>query len=118
MLLGFTLSIIGLQSFFFGCMAQVLTDYTGQARRRWTSVFRYTRAVGASVALFFVGLGLAAALVGKYLSNGLELPARAVSVDYLAVTGLLFMICGFSLFCFTLVLHATGVSYGRSDAES
>jgi glycosyltransferase involved in cell wall biosynthesis len=118
MLLGFTLSIIGLQSFFFGCLAQVLTDYTGQARRRWTLFFRYTRSVGASISLFFVGLGLAAALVGNYLSNGLELPDRTVSIDYLAVTGLLFMICGFSLFCFTLVLHATGVRYGRSDAKS
>jgi hypothetical protein len=38
-------------------------------------------------------------------------------VDYLAVTGALFMIVGFSLFCFTLVLHATGVRYGRPRGE-
>ncbi len=117
MLLGFTMAIIGLQSFFFGCLAQVLTDYSDRARRRWTTVFRYTRSVAASAALFVLGLGLAAALVVKYLTNGFDLPAQSVPVDYLAVTGLLFMIGGFTLFCFTLVLHATAVRYGRSHVE-
>ena len=46
MLLGLTLAVLGLQSFFFGCLAQVLSDYSGAARPRWTRVFRYTRAVG------------------------------------------------------------------------
>jgi hypothetical protein len=112
MLLGLTLCVLGLQSIFFGCLAQVLTDYSGRAREKWTSVFRYTRAVLGSVVLFFVGLGLAASLVVQYVSNGLELPRRTTLVDYLAVTGSLFMIAGFSLFCFTLVLHATSVRYG------
>jgi hypothetical protein len=114
MLLGLTMSIIGLQSFFFGCLAQVLTDYTGRARRRWTMTFRYTRTVVVSAGLFLLGLGLAAALVIEYVSNGLTLPSAKNPVDYLAVTGSLFMIAGFSLFCFTLVLHATGVCYGRA----
>ena len=117
MLLGLTLSIIGLQSFFFGCLAQVLTDYSGRANRRWIGVFRYTRAVAVSVALFCLGLGLAAALVFQYLSNGLELPRGNSPIDYLAVTGSLFMIAGFSLFCFTLVLHATNVRYGEARAD-
>ena len=112
MLLGVTLSLLGLQSFFFGCLAQVLTDYSDRARRRWLSVFRYTRTVLISVALFGLGLGLAAALVVRYLSDGLKLPPTTGSVDYLAVTGMFFMIAGFSSFCFTLVLHATGVRYG------
>lgn len=117
MLLGVTLSVLGLQSFFFGCLAQVLTDYSGCARRRWLSVFRYTRTVGISAALFGLGLGLAAALVVRYLGHGLQLPASTGFVDYLAVTGLLFMIAGFTSFCFTLVLHATAVRYGRSGAD-
>lgn len=118
MLLGVTLAVIGLQSFFFGCLAQVLTDYSGRARERWLTLFRYTRSVGFSAGLFALGLGLAAALVVRYLSDGLKLPPSTGSVDYLAVTGLLFIIAGFSLFCFTLVLHATGVRYGwSSDAD-
>lgn len=114
MLLGVTLSVLGLQSFFFGCLAQVLTDYSGRARRRWMSVFRYTRTVAVSVLLFGLGLGLGADLVIRYLSNGLKLPASTGPIDYLAVTGLLFVIAGFSFFCFTLVLHATGVRYGSA----
>jgi glycosyltransferase involved in cell wall biosynthesis len=117
MLLGLTLSVIGMQSFFFGCLAQVLTDYTGRARRRWTTFFRYTRSVAISVGIFLLGLGLAASLVIEYLSDGLDLPSTSHPIDYLAVTGSLFMIAGFSLFCFTLVLHATGVRYGRGRAE-
>ena len=51
------------------------------------------------------------------LSNGLTLPSDTNPVDYLAVTGSLFTIAGFSLFCFTLVLHAAGVRYGRARDE-
>jgi glycosyltransferase involved in cell wall biosynthesis len=112
MLLGLTLSLLGLQSFFFGCLGQVLTDYSGRARARWENVFRYTRAVLLSFVLFLTGLCLAAALVIKYLTNGLTLPSNIGSLGYLAVTGSLFMIAGFTLFCFTLVLHATSVRYG------
>jgi glycosyltransferase involved in cell wall biosynthesis len=112
MLLGVTLSVLGLQSFFFGCLAQILTDYSGNARRKWTRAFRYTRAVAASAVLFVIGVSLATALVVAYLAHNLTLPPSTDVVDNLAITGLLFMISGFSLFCFTLVIHATGVRYG------
>ena len=45
MLLGVTLAVLGLQSFYFGCLAQVLCDYTDAARARWTRIFPYTRMV-------------------------------------------------------------------------
>ena len=48
MLLGLTLAVLGLQSFYFGCLAQVFCDYSGAARQRWTAIFRYTHAVGSS----------------------------------------------------------------------
>ena len=112
MLLGVTLSVLGLQSVFFGCLAQILTDYSGRARRRWISVFSYTRSMAVSGALLLCGLALSALLVFEYFDHGLTLPPDTGTIDYLAVTGLLFMIFGFSLFCFTLVLHATAVRYG------
>jgi glycosyltransferase involved in cell wall biosynthesis len=115
MLLGLTLSLLGLQSFFFGCLAQSLTDYSGRARQRWTRVFAYTRSAVASGLLFVAGVALAATLVAKYIANGLILPSNVGSASYLAVTGSLLMISGFSLFCFTLVLHATNVRYGPSS---
>jgi glycosyltransferase involved in cell wall biosynthesis len=115
MLLGVTLSILGLQSFFFGCLAQVLCDHTNQAGSRWTRLFSYTRTVATSALLFCIGLIMAVLLIVQYISNGLRLPTSPNAIDYLAVTGLLLMIIGFSTFCFTLLLHATGVRYGRVD---
>lgn len=112
MLLGLTFSVLGAQSFFFGCLAQVLSDYSGDTSRRWLRVFRYSRMVLLSACLFALGLGLALALVVFYLTHSLSLGATSSVVDHLAVTGVLFMILGFSTFCFTLVLHATRVRYG------
>ena len=41
MLLGMTVTLVGLHSFFFGCFAQMFCDYSGAARLRWARVFRY-----------------------------------------------------------------------------
>ncbi len=112
MLLGVTLSVLGLQSFCFGVLAQVLCDYSGESRRRWTRIFRYTSTVVTSIVLFVVGLGLADALVVHYVTNNFALPPPSALLDHLAVTGSLLMIIGFTGFCFTLVLYATGVRYG------
>ena len=112
MLLGVTLAVLGLQSFCFGVLAQVLTDYSGESRLRWTRIFRYTFTVVTSIVLFVVGLGLADALVIHYVTNNFALPPPSALLDHLAVTGSLLMIIGFTGFCFTLVLYATGVRYG------
>jgi len=112
MLIGVSLAVIGLQSFFFGCLAQILCDYSGASRIRWTRIFSYTRSVLVSLAILVVGLGCELSLVIWYVTHNLRLPPAPSLLDHLAVTGLLFMIAGFSSFCFTLVLHATGVRYG------
>ena len=44
-----------------------------------------------------------------------SLPDASSVIDHLGIVGLLFMIIGFSTFCFTLVLHATEVRYGEGD---
>ena len=113
MLIGLTLSVLGLQSIYFGCLAHVFLDYTGRARQRWRHVFRYTRTVIASGVAFAAGLGLAAALLIYYLTHDFSLPDTTSVLDHLAIVGLLFMIIGFSTFCFTLLLHATEVRYGE-----
>jgi hypothetical protein len=116
MLLGVTLSLIGLQSVFFACLAQVLCDYTGKARARWLGVFRYTRSMAASFALFAVGALAAGSLIVTYLNNNLVLPSASARIDHVGLFGLFLMMFGFSLFVFTLLLHATGVRYGQIDA--
>ena len=106
MLLGLTLAVLGLQSFYFGCLAQVLNDLTGSARLRWANLFRYTRSVAWSAAATLGGCAAVAPLVRQYVHLGLSLPRPVPVESHLAVAGLFFVIAGFTNFCFTLVLHA------------
>jgi glycosyltransferase involved in cell wall biosynthesis len=120
MLLGTMLSIVGLTSFFFGCLAQMFSDYTGGARARWTRVFRYTEAVITSMVVFLIGLGLCIALAVKYASDNFTLPPPRSVIDHVGITGVLLVMMGFSTFIFTLVVNATSVRYGvrRPDQPS
>jgi hypothetical protein len=104
-----------LQSIFFACLAQVLCDYTGKARQRWLEVFRYTRSMVLSLGLFVTGAVAAGSLIVRYMDGGLVLPQATEPIDHIGLMGLFLMICGFSIFVFTLLLHATGVRYGRMD---
>jgi glycosyltransferase involved in cell wall biosynthesis len=112
MLLGVTLSVLGLQSFYFGCLAQVLCDYSDRARSRWMSVFKYTPTVLGSLAVFVLGFLLAGTLAVYYFTHNFKVPQPQAVVDHLAVTGSLLMIMSFQTFCFTLLLNATAVKYG------
>src|SRR5437870_1450659 len=108
MLLGATLTQLGLQSFQVGCLAQVLHDYTGRARARWLTVFPYTRTVLLAGIGFIVGLGLAFLLLADYVRSGLRLTA-ADHVPYLGVLGLVLMLGSFTTFTFVLLLHAAAL---------
>jgi glycosyltransferase involved in cell wall biosynthesis len=104
-LAGLTTAVLGLQTFFLGCLAQSICDPTGQARHRWLRVFSYNRSVLVSLAAVLGGMTLASFLVVQYIDHGLRLPSIGAT-SYRAVTGLLLMILGFVLFANTLLLHA------------
>ena len=108
MLLGLTLTLLGLQSFYLGCLAQVLHDYTGRARRRWLRVFKYTRTVAMSFVAFVAGLALSLLLVADYIRSGLAL-TPADPVPYHGVLGLMLVISSFMTFTFVLLLHAVAI---------
>jgi glycosyltransferase involved in cell wall biosynthesis len=112
MFIGMVLSVIGLQSIYFGCLAHVFLDYTDRRRERLRRLFHYTKTVALSGLLFAVGFALDVAFVVYYVRNSYLLPEPRGTINYLAITGLLFMATGFSTFCFTLLLHATRVRYG------
>jgi glycosyltransferase involved in cell wall biosynthesis len=112
MLLGLTLTVVGLQSFYVGCLAKVLHDYTGSARRRWLRVFPYTRTVTCSAIAFAIGFALAAVLFVDYVRSGLVL-GPADRIPYLGVLGMVLLIGSFLTFGFNLLLHALAL---RSDA--
>jgi glycosyltransferase involved in cell wall biosynthesis len=116
MLFGVTITVLGLQSFYLGCIVQVLHDYTGKATRRWLSVFRYTRAMLVSGAMFVAGFGLAIGLVADYVRGGLRLSLSQTHAVYFAVTGLLLVMTGFMTFGATLLVHAAALRGPRNGA--
>jgi glycosyltransferase involved in cell wall biosynthesis len=118
MMIGLTLSVVGLQSIYFGCLAHVFLDYTDHRRVQWQNMFRYTRTVIASAVAFAVGFVLDAILVGYFVAHDFALPSAQSTVNHLGIIGLLLMIVGFSTFCFTLLLHATQVRYGADDVRA
>lgn len=116
MLLGLTLSVLGTQTAFVGCLTEILHDYDGNATRRLCRLFSYNRSVVVSLVLLALGAGLMTPLVRDYLILGFTLPVRIGPVHHMAITGLLFVILAFSQFVFTLVIHSTVLRVWRRDA--
>ena len=106
MLLGMSLTVVGLQSFYMGCLVRVLHDYTGASRRYWMKLFSYNRSMFASGVLLTAGLLFLLPLCYVYWRLDYRLPARIGAVHHMAITGLLCMILAFMNFIFTLVIHA------------
>jgi hypothetical protein len=116
-LAGLTFSVLGLQSFLLGCLAQTISDPTGESRRRWLRVFRYNRSVAVSLVLLCSGIVLVSFLVLQYLQHGLRLPSIG-DTSYEAVTGCLLIIMGFLVFANTLLLHALDLRFGPARPAS
>ena len=118
MLVGLALSIFGMQSFFCGCIAQMLYDYSGKSTTRWLGVFRYTRSMVVSGLMFAGGMALVAPLVIEYWKLGFRLPQEALfRLSHMAVMGLLLISTAFMNYSFTLLLHATAL-YVKSKSSS
>ena len=118
MLIGMTITIVGLQAFLLGCIAQVLFDYHGRHRDRWLSVFSYTRTVAVAAVTAFAGMLCGAPLVVYYLSHHGSLSLRASVQDGLGVVGLMLVAISFSLFTFMLVLHGAAIAARRTMQSS
>ncbi len=112
MLLGLTLTTLGLQCLYFGILAQVFFDYSGEVTKKWFGRFAYTRMVFISAALFLLGLGLTTSLLVYYVRHHFVLVLEE-PVNHFGVAGLLLMIAGFMTFTFTLLLHSTAVVVWR-----
>jgi hypothetical protein len=112
--LGVSVLAIGCQTLFFGCVAQVLFDYTGRHSHRWLLVFPYTRTVLIAFGLFVLGVLMTIPLLVTYAANDLKLDPAATVQNHVAVTGLAFAITGAQLFVFTLLLHGTIIATTRA----
>jgi len=114
MLLGLTLSMVGLQSAYLGCIVQVMYGYSEGLRARRLRQFGYNRMMALSAAAAAMGIAAAVPLARQYLNLGLRLPEHNDAASHLAVTGLLLVISAFLTFSSTLVMHAVAVWTGRT----
>jgi hypothetical protein len=113
MLLGLTISVVGLQCFYLGCIVQVMYRYSAARTERWLRLFSYDRAMIASGLAGLAGCALGRPLVHQYLAGGLRLPSAATPQVHLAVLGLFFLVAAFHTFSCTLVLHAANLPARR-----
>lgn len=109
MLLGLVLGVVGLQSAMTGLIARIVYDRTGRKRARILAALPYDRTVLAAVALFVIGVGLAAPLVADYVRFGLALAEPSIAANHRAIVGLMAVAFAFLVFVNTLVLHATAL---------
>ena len=113
MLLGLSLSILGLHGIYVGALARVFFDYKGILTQRWLQAFSYNRSVLLSATAVVAGCGLAAPLVSRYLHSGLRLTGEIAPASHMAVAGLLLVMAGSMNFTFILVLHAAVANVKR-----
>ncbi|HUB67304.1 MAG TPA: hypothetical protein VL981_07465, partial [Candidatus Methylacidiphilales bacterium] len=118
MLLGVSLTIVGLQSFYMGCLARLLYDYSGTARRYWLNIFSYNRSMIFSGVLVFGGGLFLLPLCYAYWKLNLKLPVEIGTIHHMAITGLLCVMLGFMNFLFTLVLHAIAAALDDNEIRS
>jgi glycosyltransferase involved in cell wall biosynthesis len=111
--LGVAVLAIGSQTFFMGCVSQVLFDYTDRRSHRLRAIFPYTRTVLSAFGLIVLGIALAIPLVVAYIRNDLALETPDTVQNHLAVTGLACAITGAQLFVFTLLLHGSIIATKR-----
>jgi len=105
-LVGLTVSVVGLQSFYLGCIIQVIYNYYPRASTRWLRLFAFNRAMVASGGMAVLGIALVVPLVIEYVRYGLRLPP-VNAFEHPAVTGLFLLIAAFLTFSTTLVLNAS-----------
>jgi glycosyltransferase involved in cell wall biosynthesis len=121
-LAGVTLTVLGFQCVYLGCLAQTFYDPTDASRDRWLRVFRYNRSMLASTVLFVVGLLMAGALAVRYIADGFTFDSNDVGdLGYMAITGVMFVILAFMNFAFTLLLHASAIRWrptGPTDPDA
>ena len=118
-LLGLTLAVVGLQSFYLGCIVQVSYGYSARTTDKWMRLFEFNRAMLASALLFTSGVMLTMPLVVTYVRQGLALPSTGTT-NRVSVTGVFLLIAAFLTFSSTLVVHASAMrarprKFGRRE---
>jgi hypothetical protein len=105
-LLSLFTSVVGLQLFLFGAIAQSLYDRTGKKRGRWLAIFPYTPTVIGTACIFLLGAVLCARFITGFLSQNYAIDARLLALNHQALFGLYLIITCALVFISTLLIHA------------
>jgi hypothetical protein len=106
MLLALVISILGLQFVLIGAIAQSLYDAVGRKRRRWLSVFSFTRTTLLCAAVFVAGLLLEIRFVAAFAAENYQMSESLIAVDHQAVFGVFLMMGSAIVFVSMLLVHA------------
>src|SRR5262249_36813660 len=105
MLLGLTLTTLGVSAALLGILARAFYDFDPEWRRRLARRWTYDRGVLAAM-----GAGLAGLVLWKWVTHGLLLS----EICYPGVFGLLLLILGFQAFTFTLLFQMIHLRHERA----
>jgi hypothetical protein len=108
MLLTMAIATLGLSMLYFGGVASVMFDYSGQLQARLERALPYNRTLIGC--LFVAALGIAATLplVRTYIDNNFAVPEIGLDT-HRAVMGLWLVVASFQTFIFSLMVRALGV---------
>ena len=109
MLLALVISILGLQLVLIGAIAQSLYDAVGRKRRRWLSIFPYTRTTLLAAVVFFVGLLLEMRFVTAFIAENYQMNEALIAVNHQAIFGLFLMMGSVIAFVSMLLIHAVAL---------
>ena len=107
MLCGMTLTVVGMEAFYLGCVAQSIRSRQVGEVNYWAKRFNYNVTAITSICISFLGLMQIVLLTVYFFTHHLSLPSPESTLTHLAVTGLLMIVVGFSTFGFVLVLQAS-----------
>jgi hypothetical protein len=108
MLLTMAIATLGLSMLYFGGVASVMFDYSGQLQARLERALPYNRTLIGC--LFVAALGIAATLplLRTYIDNNFAVPEIGLDT-HRAVMGLWLVVASFQTFIFSLMVRALGV---------
>ena len=109
MLLCLVASILGLQLFLIGALAQSLYDRTGFKRRRWLATLPYTRTTLLSALVFVIGLGLVVRFVIEFAEQHFRFIDPSGAANHGAIFGLFLMMGSVAVFTSMLLIQAVAL---------
>lgn len=109
MLLCLAAAVLGLQLILIGTIAQSLYDGIGAIRRRWLSVFSYTRTTILTAFAFAIGLLLLVRFGIAFAQNSYRFGDALVGANHQAIFGLFLTMGSVIVFVAMLLIHAVAL---------